>query len=101
MIATSRIAALLFAATIVAAGTAASAQSPSQAAYEPAVERAIEKAGEGPDTLRRFLFRTRMIYNIAYADVMRIVEARGQPGRTTVAAAQDALRNDERSPDAK
>ncbi len=38
----------------------------------PEVKTALAKAAEGPDSLRRYIQRTRMIYALNYADVMAL-----------------------------
>jgi hypothetical protein len=42
----------------------------------PEMKTALEKAAEGPDSLRRYVQRTRMIYGLDYAEVMAVHEAR-------------------------
>jgi hypothetical protein len=61
----------LVAAALIAA-PAALAGPPS---VNPEMQRALAKADEGPDVLRQYLNRTRMIYGLNYNDVMTLHEA--------------------------
>ena len=55
-----------------ASGAAEPASSPS---ITPLMERAFALHEQGPDQLRQFIFRTRMIYGLRQADVVNAYEA--------------------------
>ncbi len=59
----------------------------------PEVKTALAKAAEGPDSLRRYVQRTRAIYALSYADVMLLHEAQlaAKPA-PVVASAEPARR---------
>lgn len=59
-------------AAALAAAPAALAQAPS---VNPETQRALAKADQGPDVLRQYLNRTRMIYALNFNDVMALHEA--------------------------
>lgn len=61
----------LLAATLVCA-PAAQADPPTVA---PPMQKAIQQLEQGPDQLRRFVHRTRMIYELDYADVVAAYKA--------------------------
>ena len=63
--------ALLAAALVVV--PAAYAESPT---VTPAVQKAFTQLEQGPDQLRRFVQRTRMIYALNYAEVVSAYEAK-------------------------
>ena len=59
------------------------------ATVTPLMERAFAYAEKGPDELRQFVYRTRMIYALRQEDVAKAYEAaRGTP----LAASQDESR---------
>ena len=55
-----------------ASGAAEPASSPSST---PLMERAFALHEQGPDQLRQFIFRTRMVYGLNQAEVVRAYEA--------------------------
>ena len=61
-------------ATAFATTSLAVAGGPSPASIEMQV--ALAKAEQGPDELRRYVHRTRMIHALDYIDVMRVHEAK-------------------------
>lgn len=59
----------------------------------PAVQKAFTQLEQGPDQLRRFVQRTRMIYALDYAGVVAAYEARRAaepPARVATSAATTA-----------
>jgi hypothetical protein len=80
----------------VALPQASGAAEPAPAAT-PLMERAFAYAEKGPDELRQFVYRTRMIYALRQADVVKAYEAaRGTP---PAAAAEDGKRIAAAAPD--
>jgi hypothetical protein len=74
----------LFAVALPQASTAAD-----PATVTPLMERAFVYAEKGPDELRQFVYRTRMIYGLRQEDVVKAYEAaRGKP----LAVSQDESR---------
>ena len=59
--------------TTLVTGSFAVAGGPSPAS--PEMQTALAKAAQGPDELRRFIHRTRMIYALNYAEVAGQYEA--------------------------
>ena len=73
--------ATLVATTLASASLAAAGPSPASTE----MQTALAKAEQGPDELRRFVNRTRMIYALDYVEVARLSEV-AQAAKATPAA---------------
>jgi hypothetical protein len=68
-------------ATAMTTGFAAQA---GPSASSPGMARAFARADEGPNALRRFIERTKPIYNLDYAEVATAYESRTTPAVSLV-----------------
>jgi len=64
-----------FAALLAAALAVPSTASAEPPSVTPVMKKAFDQLEQGPDQLRRYVFRTRMIYELDYAQVVKAYEA--------------------------
>ena len=79
------VAAMSLLATVAFTPTAADAKHRCDNPSGSADTRACQKAAEGPDALRTFVFRTRMIYGLYYFDYAPRDDQSAAGGRTQLA----------------
>jgi hypothetical protein len=79
----ARVSDLLKAGFVAAALSCGPAAHAGPSASSPEMVKALAKAQDGPTELRRFVERTKPIYQLDYAEVMTIHEARNQAAKAS------------------